>query len=221
MSSTERFSFDTIQNFDEHISQSIPNYNLLVDAIVSVSEFVVKPESAVIDLGCSTGALLKVIPHNGEKIGIDIAENLLPPNGTNGIEFVKADIRQMAWDFLPSASLVLSIFTMQFVPKHDRLAVLSNVYETLEPDGALVWAEKVVCEEGWQQELMTFSHYDYKQKSFTAEEIMSKEKDLRQIMRCNTTEDNQTLAWNAGFKHSQLLWKFFNFECWIYKKESV
>ena len=33
MSSINGFSFDTIQNFDDHIAKSIPNYDLLVESI--------------------------------------------------------------------------------------------------------------------------------------------------------------------------------------------
>jgi tRNA (cmo5U34)-methyltransferase len=74
MNSIKNFSFDTIQNFDEHIDKSIPNYKLLQEAIVSLSDFVVQPNTAIVDLGCSTGKLLNAIPHNGEKIGIDIRQ---------------------------------------------------------------------------------------------------------------------------------------------------
>ncbi len=227
MSSTEPFSFDTIRNFDEHINNSIPNYDLLQDAILSISEFITMPETVVIDLGCSTGKLLKRMKHNGRKVGIDWSDNLLPPSTlTFGedpaqqpefyhYDIVDTDLRQ--WG---NPSLVTSIFTLQFIPKEYRLQVLRGIRQSLLPDGAFIWAEKVVCESGWQQELTTFSYYDYKKKSFSAEEIMKKEQDLRQLMRCNTSEENQELARKAGFHQSQLLWKFFNFECWLYKKGS-
>lgn len=217
MTSTDKFSFDTIRNFDEHIDQSIPNYSLLQSAIISLSEFVVQPNTAIVDIGCSTGKLLKAIPHKGDKIGIDISENLLPPSDEE-VRFLNQDIRTLSWELLPKTSMFLSVFTLQFIPKQDRQGIIDNIHDALEPEGVFVWAEKTVCEEGWQQELMTFSHYDYKRKSFTADEIMNKEQNLRQMMRCNTSKKNHALAISSGFSHSQLVWKFFNFECWVFKK---
>jgi hypothetical protein len=65
---------------------------------------------------------------------------------------------------------------------------------------------------------MSFSHYDYKLKTFNAKEILDKEKDLRRLMRLNTTRENMELADKAGFKEKQIFWKFYNFECWLLVK---
>ena len=78
MTSTEPFSFDTIKNFDEHIAQSIPNHHTLTEAICDLSTYFMTEDTQVIDLGCSTGKLLERLPHRGRKVGIDIADNLLP-----------------------------------------------------------------------------------------------------------------------------------------------
>ena len=226
MSSTEPFSFDTIKNFDDHINNSIPNYDLLQEAILSISEFISMPNTTVIDIGCSTGKLLKRMKHNGRKVGIDWSNNLLPPPTLNFgddpdqvPEFYDHDITQVEFDWWGNPSLITSIFTLQFIAKEHRERMLKGIYNSLRPDGAFIWAEKVLCEAGWQQELTTFSYYDYKKKSFTAEEIMNKEQDIRQLMRCNTSKENQFIAQKAGFLNSQLIWKFYNFECWVYKKD--
>jgi hypothetical protein len=36
---TNGFSFETIENFDDHIAKSIPNYDLLVQSIVSLAPY--------------------------------------------------------------------------------------------------------------------------------------------------------------------------------------
>ena len=81
MSSTNNFSFDTIQNFDEHIAQSIPNYDLLATSICDLSTFFVREDTRVVDLGCSTGKLLERIPFSGEKVCTYINPNLLATKG--------------------------------------------------------------------------------------------------------------------------------------------
>jgi tRNA (cmo5U34)-methyltransferase len=209
------FSFETINDFDDHIASSIPNYDLLYDSVLSLSKFFVVPETNVIDLGCSTGKLLKEIEHSGQKIGIDKAENLLPRDEKK-TRFLECPIEHFT-DY-GTSSLVLSIFTLQFMPRESRLDALCKIHDSLISKGAFIWAEKVYATSGVEQDLMNFAHYDFKRKNFTAEEILSKEEDLRSIMRLNTSDENERLAREAGFGKGIKFWKFFNFEATLYVK---
>ena len=210
MSSTKPFSFDTIENFDEHIAQSIPNYHKLEEAISDVSRYFLREDTAVIDLGCSTGKLLESIPFDGDKYGIDMSSHLLPASHDRTV-FVKKDIR--AFKEFPPACLVMSIFTLQFIPLEDRKPVIDAIYGSLIEGGAFIWAEKVHEEDGLLEQIQTGAYYDYKRKSFTAEEILNKERDIRGMMRTQTTDWNVNKILEAGFSTSTLIWKFFNFEC--------
>ncbi len=84
--SGERFSFDTIKNFDKHVSLSVPNYLLLQDTLVLIADYFLEDDKCVYDLGCSTGTLLKRLPFKGKKIGMDNSKNLLP-SASDDIEF--------------------------------------------------------------------------------------------------------------------------------------
>ena len=215
MSSTEPFSFDTIENFDDHIAQSIPNYHTLSEAICNLSSYFMIEDTQVIDLGCSTGKLLERLPYLGKKIGIDIADNLLPESHGQTL-YVRKDLR--ALNNLGKSSLILSIFTLQFIPYEDRPHILSTIYESLVEGGAFIWAEKVREESGELEQVLHGAHYDFKRKAFTAEQILNKERDLRPIMKVNSSTRNQILAENAGFTVGTMFWKFFNFEAWVYIK---
>jgi tRNA (cmo5U34)-methyltransferase len=215
MSSTKPFSFDTIDDFDDHIAQSIPNYHTLGEAICNLSTYFMMEDTQVIDLGCSTGKLLERLPHLGKKIGIDIADNLLPESHGETL-YVRKDLR--ALNNLGKSSLILSIFTLQFIPYEDRPHILSTIYESLVEGGAFIWAEKVREESGELEQVLHGAHYDFKRKAFTAEQILNKERDLRPIMKVNSSTRNQILAENAGFTVGTMFWKFFNFEAWVYIK---
>lgn len=214
MSST-KFSFDTIDNFDEHISQSIPNYHLLADAICDLSTFFLQKDTQVVDLGCSTGRLLERIPFEGDKIGIDISANLLPQSHDN-VGYIQKDLR--AFKSFGQSSLILSLFTLQFLPYEDRPAILETVYDSLTEGGAFIWAEKVQEESGELEQIQTMAYYDFKRKAFTPEQILNKERDIRSMMKPNTSFRNQVMAENAGFTVGTMFWKFFNFEAWLYIK---
>jgi len=215
MNST-KFSFDTITDFDDHIAKSIPNYHLLNDAVRDLSTFFVKEDFLVVDLGCSTGALLESIPFEGQKLGVDISGNLIP-NSHGNIGYLQKDLRSLG-GFGKTPSLIISLFTLQFLPLADRPNILSLVYDELAEGGAFIWAEKVHEPEGELERVMTSAYYDFKGKHFTPAEIMQKEKDLRPIMQTNTSIRNLTMAENAGFTVGTMFWKFYNFEAWLFVK---
>ena len=215
MSSTKPFSFDTIDDFDKHIAQSIPNYHLLTDSIKDISTFFFRTDTTIVDLGCSTGKLLESIPSNQDKLGIDLSMNLLP-DSHNNILYIPKDIR--AFETYGNSSLILSIFTLQFIPYEDRAGILETVYKSLIRGGGFIWAEKVVEETGDLERIMNSAHYDFKRKSFTASEILDKELDIRSMMSLNTSLENQVLAEEAGFERGTMFWKHFNFEAWLYIK---
>lgn len=211
-----KFSFDTISNFDDHISKSIPNYHLLNNAIKNVSTFFYRKNHSVVDLGCSTGNLLESLEFTGKKIGFDISTNLLPKSHDNTIYEIK-DITNLD-TFSIKPSLVFSIFTLQFIDFDKRQDVINTIYNNLCTGGAFIVAEKVHEDLGDIEKVMTFSYYDFKQESFSPSEIMNKEKDLRQIMQTNTSSNNVQMFLNAGFKKKACFWKFYNFEAWLLVK---
>lgn len=112
-----KFDFNTIQNFDKHIDQSIPNYNVLFESILRISEYFIIPNKTIYDIGCSTGKLLlqlhKEHPSNC-MIGIDNSNNLLPKEIDSPI-FVSTDLNNGY--IFKEACLIFSIFTLQFLQK--------------------------------------------------------------------------------------------------------
>jgi tRNA (cmo5U34)-methyltransferase len=212
----EPFSFDTITDFDDHIAKSIPNYHLLNDSVRDLATFYAKEDFSIVDLGCSTGTLLESIPFEGTKLGIDISGNLLPESHDE-VQYVQKDLRSFK-NLGKTPSLVISLFTLQFLPLADRPNILSLIYDELAEGGAFIWAEKVHEPEGELERIMTSAYYDFKGKHFSPWEIMKKERDLRPIMQTNTSIRNLTMAENAGFTVGTMFWKFYNFEAWLFVK---
>lgn len=203
----KKFSFNTIDNFDEHIQKSIPNYNVLIDCILSMSDYFITKDTIIYDLGCSTGRLLKMINHNNLKIGYDESE--LMPKKHDEIEFKKIDLNN---NFeIKNSSLVYSIFTMQFLNRQSRQKYVNTVYNGLNKGGALVICEKIYQEDGLLQEIMSFTHYDYKCKNFSEEELIKKERDLRYIMKPNTLNELKQLLKESGFTKITQFWQSYNF----------
>lgn len=212
------FSFSTIENFDEHINSSIFGYSTLINSIVKLSDYFIEEKTNIYDIGCSTGSLLSQIRERqgyGNYYGIEIEKNIIKPR--EGINILNLDVRDI--DIFNNASMITSIFTLQFIPKKDRYSIIKKIYDGLNSGGCFIMAEKTISESAKIQEIFTFQYYDFKSNTFTSEEILSKEKDLRRIMKPTSLDDNLKMLSLAGFKTYDIFWKSFNFTAIIAIKD--
>lgn len=216
-----KFSFDTIKDFDKHIDKSIPSYSTLLNIIENISSYFIRDYYNVYDLGCSTGTLIKRLYDKDNTkanfIGYDISNNLLPELEGDRIYFYNRDITKSDLN-LSRASLIYSIFTLQFIDYNRRLKILENIYNSLEKGGAFIITEKIFLEDSRLQDIFTFSLYDYKINSFSAVEILDKQRDLRKIMFPISEEENISLFKKAGFKTIESFFQSLNFKGWILLK---
>lgn len=210
------FSFDTIKDFDDHINLSIPNYSGLINHILNISTYFIKEKSIYYDFGCSTGKLIKQLQEkhgidSTEYIGIDKSQNMSKENSF----IVNADLKQ----FRPKKhNFSTFIFTLQFMSVAERKTILRRVFDSLNEGGALIVAEKTFIDDGFLQDLFTFSYYDFKLKNFEANEIISKQLDLRYIMRPLSATQNVKMFEECGFKVSEQFWQSLQFRAWILTK---
>jgi len=212
-----KFSFDTVKDFDNHINNSIKGYDLLDYLILNLCSFFTKEETLVIDLGCTTGRLLDKInkKYNSDCIGYDIIDNQFIKE-TN-CKLFKEDITNKDFN-LPKANIILSVFTLQFININKRIQVLKKVYDSLTINGAFIFCEKEICNDGVIQECFTFSNYDNKKQSFSADEILSKEVDLRKLMNNLNSRQNIELLKESGFSNIEPFFQSLNFKGYICRK---
>ena len=207
--------------FDEHIDKSIRGYQDLLSDIVSLSRYFVEKETNVYDIGCSTGKLTEAMLKKNQDIedvhyyGIEVADGFVGDMKSreiklnsdyswNKIKFLHEDVRD---SMISNASLITSVFTLQFMSMRDRLPMIKKVYNGLNEGGAFIFAEKTICENAKFQEMITFNFYDYKRKFFDTKDIMDKEQTLRNIMKPNTWKQIEKYIYDAGFKDVQPFWR--------------
>ena len=228
----EKFDFNTMEEFDKHISSSIPAFKELQEFIVSLSTFFVKDASTVLDLGCSTGSLLvKLWKKNNmaSYYGYDIAPNIIQQLDQLpvGVELILQDITELnpkgeigfaASKILPTYDLALLIFVLQFLPPSSRLPLLSNLRAAMVSGGGLIVAEKVYQDSGFLESVINSAHYDFKRKYFSPEEIWNKQETLRSIMMPFSDADNIAMFKAAGFSATPI-WQSLNFKAWLLLKD--
>jgi len=215
-----KFTFATEnEGFDNHIDKSIRGYSHLWGDILTLSKYFIEDYTQVVDIGCSTGKLLKgMMEQNNEHIpnaqytGIEIEDDFygdynFDENKYEQLSYYRGDVRD--YDF-QNCSLVTSIFTLQFMSPKDRQDTINKIHSGLNTGGAFIFSEKTFSCNPRIQDMMTFTFYDYKRKNFSDKEILDKEVQLRHMMKLNSKTELYKMLDTAGFEVHNF-WQNFNF----------
>lgn len=213
---TGKFTFATREEgFDNHIDGSIRGYGDLWQDVVDISQYFVENHTLVADIGCSTGKMLKSMiaqntfaPHAVYE-GIEVEEDFYPAYAQDeqewhNLQYYRGDV--LDYNF-HNCSYVTSIFTLQFMSHAHRKEVFNKVYDGLNPGGAFVFAEKTMPESVRIHEIRTFTYYDHKRRTFTTDDIMDKERQLRHMTKPSTRNELVEMCNYAGFKEVDTFWQ--------------
>ena len=216
-----KFDAAVVENFDDHVVQSIPFYLEGHDLICKVTDYFVKDDSVAYDLGASTGSLLlKLVDHHKHKpdvrwIGIDTEPSMVekakkPLKKFKNVEMRVDDVTTMEFE---GADLIIAYYTVQFVhPKH-RQILIDNIFNALNWGGAFIWFEKVRASDARFQDIMTTLYHDFKLgNGFSPEEVISKSRSLKGVLEPFSTNGNLDLLKRAGFVDSISIMKYLCFE---------
>lgn len=215
------FGGNTAENFVDHVSKSVPLYNEGHDLICYLSDFFVGNESICYELGTSTGELIKKIAlYNEHKpsirwVGLDREEGMITKarehcKAVKNIEFYVDDILLHNYE---KADLIISYYTIQFVPERLRQELFDTIYSHLNWGGAFLLFEKVRAPDARFQDIMTALYNDYKVRNgFSSEEIMNKAQSLKGVLKPFSTEGNLGLLERSGFVDVMTVMKYVCFE---------
>lgn len=218
------FGEDVPDTFVDHIKVSVPLYVEGHDLICQLSDFFVKKNSMVYEVGTSTGELIrKLAEHNAQKsnvryVGMDVEPAMIKAAKAHcrshpEIEILEEDIRLFD---LEKSDLIISYYTMQFIPPRYRQDVLNKIYESLNWGGALIMFEKVRGPDARFQDINTQLYSDFKLRNgFSPTEIVEKSRSLKGILEPFSTQGNIDLMKRAGFEDIMTIQKMICFEGFI------
>lgn len=212
------WSFDeeeVVNEFDKHVRQSVPLYNTFHEMVKNISRYAIQSDSKVVDVGCSTGHLLKDLQetnnkNNVEFIGLDTSTQMIEfCNRNSKARFINTNA--IDFDFTNS-SFVTSVLCLQFCTKEYRKLIIESIYKGLKEDGMFIIVEKIKSQIVDIHDIYNDLYYDFKrQQGLTDKEIIDKNVSLRGIMKPMTMEENLTLLKEAGFKKTDIFFKYNNF----------
>ncbi len=208
------------------LERSVPMYQECQSLTVRWCARFAKPNTAVYDLGCSTGTLLLKLAQAVDKdegiaiFGIDNSQAMLEKSRETCREspvpckLIEADLNQGV--SIQNASAVAMNYTLQFVAPENRVQLLKNVYEGLLPEGAFVLIEKIksgVPE--LDRAFIEFHHQLKRDRGYSNLEISKKREALENVLIPWTAEENRNLIKQAGFPAADIFFKWNNFAGFI------
>jgi|ERR1035437_2403532 SAM-dependent methyltransferase len=212
------FDFNNVVDFDTHIRLSIPNYDQLFDTFKSLATIYSEPDTTVIDFGCSTGRFIIELPKKVgcEYCGVDMS-TLVPvsPFNSDPIYFFKEDA--VKYRSPKIASVVVSMFFLQFLSKKKRCEMLSVLRSHVDDGATLLISEKIALNDSKIDNIISRLHMAEKRKSFTDTEILDKD---RQILESMYPVDRDTLMDELYSIGSIIIpvWQSYNFCGFVVKK---
>lgn len=204
------FTASVADVFPDMIRRSVPAYESIIHSLVVIGQEYIQPDSYVYDLGCSLGAatlsLASRAPIEGvHYVCVDTSEAMIQRCDKimqrhlprRDVTVQCADIRHL--DLQPASVIVLN-FTLQFLPREDRHALLSKLYDALLPKGVLVLSEKLCFEADDEQALQTDLHLGFKRANGYSElEISQKRTALENVMLLDSAPEHLKRLKAIGF----------------------
>lgn len=208
--------------FPDMIQRSVPGYQTIIQTIGKLTQKYQQADSHYYDLGCSLGAaslaMRRAITQPGcQVIGIDNSPAMVERckmqlqayRAEVPVQILLDDIRQTP---LSDAAVVVSNFTLQFLPKADRDALVQRIYQALRPGGIFILSEKIICADSTAHELLIDLYYDFKRANGYSElEISQKRTALENVMKPDSIAEHQQRFASAGFASSTVWFQCFNF----------
>ena len=214
------FDRNVPKEFDQHIYKSVPLYHQMHWLCQELSDFYVKNDSVVYDIGCSTGTLVKklALRHKNKKkvkfIGIDIVDKMIKhakkKNSFKNINFIKKNLNNYKFK---KSDFIISFYTMQFIRPKERQNLINKIFKSLNWGGAFLLVEKVRSYDARSQDQMTTIYEEFKlHNGFSEREITAKKKSLKGVLEPFSTNANIQMLKRSGFKDVSSIAKFICFE---------
>ena len=214
-----RFDQDVSKGFDSHVRKSVPFYDELQRMVIELSEYFVRDQSVVYDLGSSTGETLHLLSniHAGKEdvkyFGFDLSESMVRESRKkvkrSNVRFQHKNILDVK--FSPPANFVTSLFTLQFLTLSERRTLLTGLNQGMIEGGGLILIEKIRAEHSSFEDIWTELHWDFKRRQgFTPEQILEKANSLRGVLNPLTVEENLDLLSQTGFSRVDVFFKWYN-----------
>jgi tRNA (cmo5U34)-methyltransferase len=206
--------------FDSHVERSVPAYVEGQQLVADVADQTVPQGGRCYDLGCSTGALTALLgerlaPRRAEVIGVDREPGMIARarERCSELPLARLEVAELEEFELEASDLVVSYYTLQFVPLRERREVVRRIHASLAPGGVFLLFEKVLASGARNQETAMGAYADWKlRQGFSDQEVAAKTRSIRGVLQPLTPEENAQMLREAGFGEIMHLFRWVLFD---------
>lgn len=224
----EKFVFDesVADVFTDMIQRSVPGYTALNQLLPVVAKQFIQANSNVYDLGCSLGeasiSIAKSMDSENVKIhAVDnsaamikqLQQRLESTQFKDSIQSIHKDVTDVE---INNASFAVLNYTLQFIERSQRDALISKICTGMNNNGALLLSEKITYQDVNEDVLMQQLHENFKrQNDYSEMEISQKREALENFLIRDTHEQHIDRLQKAGFSKISILTKYLNFVSYL------
>ncbi len=217
-----KFGANVASVFDDMVNRSVPFYGEMQRMMAELAADHAQEGSDVYDLGCSTGTTMigmdTMVNPDIRFIGVDDSQEMLDKckskllelGFSRNYELRCGDLSQGVK--IENASVVVLCLTLQFVRPIYRERLIKDIFEGLNPGGALILVEKILAEESRYNRDFINYYYNYKRRNNYSElEISQKREALENVLIPYKLSEDISLLRDKGFAHCEVFFKWYNF----------
>ena len=226
--SNSSWTFDGMvpEVFDVHVSKSIPGYIRGHKLVLELAAPRLAQGGRCYELGCSTGTLTAHLgactnPDTTELIGLDQIEAMLELARSRCDDFahVHFELANIADYTFLSSRVIVSYYTLQFIPIPQRITLVAQIFSALEPGGVFLLFEKTHYQDSLRDAEMTEAYHDFKRsQGFSEQEIRAKAAALEGVLIPRTQQENIAMLRSAGFSKVSQVFNELCFQGYLARK---
>lgn len=222
------FNAEVSNVFDDMVSRSVPLYREVNDFMLYwLHRYYVK-DTAIVDLGCSTGTAFDLICRSFEDsklvlnlVGVDNSaamiekcnQKILWAKKKHKVFLRQSDMLDFQLEPLKlRASFVILNYTLQFLKFQERERLVKNIYRWLLPGGVIFVSEKLMYKDPDMQKTVRYIYEDFKsRRGYSNTEIARKKEALMNVLVPYTEESLKLVLKTTGFEEVNVAIKWNNF----------
>lgn len=211
------FNEKVVSVFPDMIKRSVPGYDTILKGIAMLAMKYVKANTNIYDLGASLGAVSLTVD---QAVGCKSTQIFAVDNSVAMIDQLHSNLKDIILNnkLIPeladvfgypmnNASMVVSNFTLQFMPVDQRESIIRDVFTALNTGGVFVLSEKVQS----SQALIDYYHGYKKVNGYSDMEIAQKRQALEDSLKPDILDEWVDRLKAAGFKSIEVWFRAFNF----------
>ena len=220
------FNHNVVDVFDDMLQRSIPGYGAVIHQMGAFAAQYVTPQTNIYDLGCSLGAATFAIRNSVDTpgcqiIAVDLSADMIARFESRlerhmGVLPVDARCMDVLALELANASFVVMNFTLQFIDTPLKEQIIQNIFNGLNPGGALILSEKIVFASPAEQGFIESAYFGLKRHNgYNDLEISQKRDALENVLKLETVHAHTDRLRRMGFSTVCQWYQNLNFASFV------